>query len=75
MLHNVLVVQVRYAMCKVNKAYLSGIISHMYTCGAMQCFMWKILFLTINLHVTRHGHYTMQDLAMEACYTIDENDY
>ena len=37
----------------------------------------------INLQVTRHGHWllpcviicTMQDLAMEACYTIHKNDY
>ena len=37
----------------------------------------------IHLHVTRHGHwisphgivYTMRDLAMEATYTVHENDY
>ena len=45
-----------------------------YTCGAMQYFTWKILFLPMNydgLHVRRHDTllcgivYVTQDLAME----------
>ena len=76
---------VRYAMCKVNLAYLYSIISLLHTCTH------AVLYSTshgnpisscanINLHVTRYEHwilprgivYTMQDLAMEACYTIHE---
>ena len=83
MLCNVLVV--RYSMRKVNLAYLCDITSLLHTCTHAVLHVEKPISprANINLQVTRHGHkillrgivYMMQDLAMEACYTIDENDY
>ena len=75
-------------MHKVNLAYLYGIISLLHTCThVVPCSTSHRNRISphanINLlGVMRHGHwispcgmvYTMRDLAMEACCTIQENN-
>ena len=55
-----------------------------YTCGAMQYFMSKIMFLPVEIEIymwpdmgisPRDIVYMTQDLAIEASYTIHENKY
>ena len=78
-------------MRKVNLAYtcMVSLIFNLtstcvYTCDTMQYFMWKILFLPMEIYIymwqdvdisPRGIVYMTQDLAIEASYTIYENDY
>ena len=58
--------------------------THVHTCGAMQYFAWKILFLFIKIEIymwqnvgisPRGIVYMMRNLDIEVSYTIHENDY